>query len=311
MSSEALFFSSPESALSLFTALVSGRITPNATWQSSAYRAKFLLRSLAFPHSTALHMRQLADIPAMREALVLQPMLPGKVHRPYLHLGLSATQRARTIGQHYRFMQQLTAGVLRQALLSPHSTELVSFYGKDDQPFRVTVACNGRCEREGEVVMLLSSGEVTLAVLTFAITEQRSQPVLVIGCVQGAHRDTPHEAIRLATKACYGLFPKRLLLEVAFLLARELGISTLQGVSDCSHTWRSLRYRFKKKEAFVASYDEFWQSLDASRLSRQLWQLPAELAHKAMEEIPSKKRAEYRRRYQLLDDLHQQFSRFA
>lgn len=308
--SEALVFSRPENALSLFAALVSGRIAPNATWHSPAYRIKFLLRSLVFPLSTGLHMKQLAAIPAMREALSFQPTLPGKIHRPYLHLGLSATQRARILSQHYHFLQQLPGDALRMALLSPQSTELVSFLGKDEQPFRVTIACNGRCEREGEAVMLLSSGDVTLAMLTFVIAEQQGQPVMVVGGMQGAHRLTPHEAIRIATKACYGLFPKRLLLEVASLLAQALNISTIQGVSDCGHTYRSLRYRFKKKEAFLASYDELWQSLNATRLSRQRWQLDAVLAQKPLEEVPSKKRAEYRRRYQLLDDLHQQFSRF-
>lgn len=299
-----------ESAISLFLALLTGRITPDTFWHSPTYRAKFLLRSLLFPQASIDHMRQLATLPEMRKALDIQATLPGKIHRPYLYQGLSSSQRAQVLRQHYQFLNQLSCDALRQAMLSPQQTELVSFSGKDEKYFKVTLACNGRCEREGEVNMSISCNNRLLAIATFAAIEHNGQRVLLIGGMQGAHSETPREMIREATRSCYGLFPKRLLMEIVSLLARATGISAIQAVSNRGHTYYSLRYRYKKRDAFLASYDEFWQSLNAEMVSRQLWQLPLQFAQKAMAEIPSKKRAEYRRRYELLENLRQQFTRF-
>ncbi|MCX8963063.1 DUF535 domain-containing protein [Erwinia psidii] len=59
--------------------------------------------------------------------------------------------------------------------------------------------------------------------------------MLVIGGMQGAHRDTPHELIRDATRACYGLFPERLLMETLLLFCRAAGmegarLSVMKGI---------------------------------------------------------------------------------
>lgn len=307
--SETLTLTRPDNGLLLFQHLLSGRVIPGAVWHSTTWRTKFLLRSLAFPLATVQHMQQISTLPVMQDALHLQPTLPGKIHRPYLHLGLSAAQRVQALSQHYLFVQQLPAQALRHALLSSHATTLASFTGKEGEHFQITLTCNGRCEREGEVNMMLHSDSVLLAILTFTVVERDGLPVLFIGGIQGAHSDTPHALIRSATKSCYGLFPKRVLLEGVSLLARATGISAIHAVSDQGHTYRSLRYRFKKKAVFVAIYDEFWQSLDGVPLSRSLWQLPLAFNQKTMEEIPSKKRAEYRRRYGLLDSLSEQFMR--
>ncbi|MTD29014.1 VirK/YbjX family protein [Erwinia sorbitola] len=308
--SETLTLTRPENGLSLFCHLLNGRVVPGSIWHSATWRMKFLMRSLAYPLASFQHLQHIATQPVMREALYLQPTLPGKIHRPYLYMGLSVRQRVQALSQHYRFVQQVPSLILRNALLSSQRTVLLSFNGKEGEEFQLSLICNGRCEREGEVNMLLHCNGIMLAILTFSVVERNGLPVMLIGGMQGAHSETPHALIRSATKSCYGLFPKRILLEGASLLARATGISAILAVSNRGHTYRSLRYRFKKKEVFVASYDEFWQSVSAEPISPQLWQLPLTFSQKTIEEIPSKKRAEYRRRYDLLEDLRQQFARF-
>ncbi len=85
---------------------------------------------------------------------------------------------------------------------------------------------------------------------------------LVIGGLQGPRRHVSHEVIKQATRACYGLFPKRLLLEFIWQLAARSQIAAIYGVSDNGHVFRALRYRLSKGRHFHASYDEFWQSID-------------------------------------------------
>lgn len=308
--SEHLLSHHPKNGLALFSALVGGQFAPQKLWHSQKWRAKFLLRSMFTPVSSWLHMRHIASVATMQQVLPMQPTLPGKIHRPYLHLGLSISQRVAALHYHYQFIQRIKCVDLRHAMLSATGYELASFSGKDGEALTISMQCNGRCEREGEVNLILSCDGVTLGLLTFAITEYNNQPQLVIGGLQGAHRETPHEAIRHATKACYGLFPKRLLLEVLMQLATAMDIRQVYAVRDSGHVFHSVRYRFKKKALFHACYDEFWQSVNATVVSRHLCQLPDRLLQKPLAEIASKKRAEYRRRYELLDLLHQQCERF-
>ena len=58
----------------------------------------------------------------------------------------------------------------------------------------------------------------------------------------------------------------------------------------------------------LADYDSFWRSLGGQQQENGNFALPLTMPRKPMEEIASKKRSEYRRRYILLDSLHQQVS---
>ncbi|MDF3007959.1 MAG: hypothetical protein K0R86_1826 [Enterobacter kobei] len=49
--------------------------------------------------------------------------------------------------------------------------------------------------------------------------------------------------------------------------------------------------------------DEFWASLDGTPDNAWRWKLPLQLERKSLDSIASKKRAEYRRRFALMDDV--------
>ena len=132
--------------------------------------------------------------------------------------------------------------------------------------------------------------------------------VLFIGGLQGPGSEISADVIRQATRASYGVFPKRLLMDVIFWLAEAGKIEGIQAVSEHSHVFRSLRYRYSKQDKFFASYSEFWESLGGRQTSHGNYDLPLTVIRKPLEEVASKKRAEYRRRYQLLNELHQQFN---
>ena len=76
-------------------------------------------------------------------------------------------------------------------------------------------------------------------------------------------------------------------------------------MSNATHIYRSWRYRKKKEGKLLADYDSFWLSLGGQKQDNGHFMLPLAMPRKPMEEIASKKRAEYRRRYALLDSLTQ------
>ncbi|WP_428944942.1 VirK/YbjX family protein [Pantoea sp. FN060301] len=293
---------------SFFLSLVTGRLKPGKLWLDPEYRVKYLFRSMAYPVTTWKMVNALATEPVLREILPIQHSLPSKIHRPYLYGGMPVSARAQAILDHYAFAKNLPAAGLRRAMLTQQGATLVEFKGKNEEAFSITLACSGRCEREGEVNLAVSCNDVQLATLTFAVMRDKGEKVVMIGGIQGAHRDTPHETIRDATKACYGLFPKRLLMETLSLFCQATGVAQIRAVSDSGHIFRSLRYRLKKKSLFHASYNEFWETLNARPLSPKLYALPVAFPRKPLEDIASKKRSEARRRYELLDNMAAYFA---
>lgn len=293
------------SGLSLFLALVSGKVMPGKMWHNNLFRTKYALRTLLHPRMTLRLLKKIASEPVLRQVMPVQTMLPSKIHKPYLYLGMPVASRTSALIDHYDFVSQVTSPALQSALLSASGAALAHFSAKDGEQFVIRLGSIGRCEREGEANLFLQCGDHRLATLTFSIVRQHNKPVIIIGGLQGAHRDTPHDAIKQATKSCYGLFPKRLLLEALQLLGSRIGISRILAVGDDSHVFRSLRYRHRKKDVFFSSYNEFWQSIKATPVESGLFDIPLVLPRKSMEALPSKKRSEYKKRYLLLDEIEQ------
>jgi uncharacterized protein VirK/YbjX len=217
---------------------------------------------------------------------------------------MTASERAEAILHHYAWIDALPDSGLAHLFTSPSPLPLLQFATKEEASYTIYATSAVKAEREGETTLWLRAGDNTLlASLTFSVIRENDRSVLVIGGLQGPRRDVGRETIKNATRACYGLFPKRILLEAVFNLAKQSGISALYGVSDEGHVFRALRYRLSKGRHLHASYDEFWASLGGKPDNAFRWVLPFGMERKSLESIASKKRAEYRRRFQLLDEI--------
>lgn len=288
----------------IISELVNGKRVPGPIWRKRDYRLKFLLRSLLFWSSTHRMLEALSGRDDFDKLLTSQITLPSKTHRQYLMRGLTANDRADAIVNHYYWIDRLKESRLAQAMTGAQEQPIAQFHVKDGVTYTVNASSAGKAEREGESTLWLRDNEDTLlASLTFSVARSNGQPVMVIGGLQGPRRCVSRDAIKLATRACHGLFPKRVLMEVLFQLAAQSSVRAIFAVSDEGHVFRALRYRLSKGRHFHASYDEFWDSVGGKKLSAFCWQLPLQMERKSLDEIASKKRAEYRRRFELLDEI--------
>ncbi|OAT25132.1 VirK family virulence factor [Buttiauxella ferragutiae ATCC 51602] len=291
----------------LFLSLAKGQWTPGIAWQNPAYRRKFVLRSLTSPLSTARLLNDLSHQPLLEKLLAVQPGLPCRLHRPYLSVNFNRKAAASALSFHYRV---LNAALPKRLLLQHYSTDgarLATITGKDENFYHLDFRADPFVDKEGEATLTLTRHDgVVLAGLTFTLCCHQQKSTLFIGGLQGAKSDIPHEYIQVATKACHGLFPKRLVLEAACLLARHLGVNQILAVSNRAHIYHSWRYAKKKQDKIHADYDSFWESMSGELTPEGYFELPLGVARKPVEEIASKKRAEYRRRYSLLDEMMEQ-----
>ncbi|MDT7011652.1 VirK/YbjX family protein [Enterobacter cancerogenus] len=294
----------PKSGWQLFKCLARGTLTPGLAWKNPAYRRKFLLRSLATPFSTARLLEDLAKQPRLMQMLRVQPGLPCRLHRPWLTVNMDRARALASINWHYQAMSRHLPAALLNGYLSNQGATLLTLTGKDEQQFTVRLCADAFLDKEGEATLAFCDHQHTvLAEMTFTLCEFNGKSTLFIGGLQGAKAHVPHDLIQGATKACHGLFPKRLLVEAAMTLGAAFPVEQIIAVSNATHIYRSWRYRKKKEGKLLADYDSFWRSIGGQPQDDGNFALPLTMPRKPMEDIASKKRSEYRRRYELLDSL--------
>ncbi|HCC0888604.1 TPA: VirK family antimicrobial peptide resistance protein [Salmonella enterica] len=275
-------------------------------WGERKFRYKFVLRCFINPVTTVRYFNALCRLHQPRTLIIHRPLLPAKIQRPYLYTGLSVQCRAKAILEHYQFVQSFPENEVKKVLQSDEQTLLVHLAGKNGS--RIDIYC-GPCgyDREGELTLTFCFNEIPLARLSFSFIRYAGKRIALVAGLQGPSKNVSPQVIRNATKDCYGLFPKRILYEAFATFIRACHVTEIYAVSENNHVYRQLRYLFQKKKTFVASYSEFWESLNGAK-EGTLYHLPTQVIRKAPESIPSRKRAEYRNRYHILDTVVQEIN---
>lgn len=294
----------PKNSWQLFMSLAQGKWQPGLSWNKPAYRRKFILRSLAMPFRTIKLMKNLVSQPFLTSMLTAQPGLPCRLHRPYLAVNIPRAETFQAIACHYKNISDIFSEQMLKEYFTEQGYCLAELQGKNDKPYFIDLSAVDMQGKEGEVALNFCDNErVILTKLTFTLCLHDNKKTLFIGGLQGAKPWVPHESIQEATKACHGLFPKRLLLEAVCTLAGYFHVEQILAVGNNTHIFRSWRYEKKKKQLMHADYDSFWLSMNGKLRKDGLFLLPSAIERKSLEDIASKKRAEYRRRYALLADL--------
>ncbi len=180
-------------------------------------------------------------------------------------------------------------------------------WADQDQNYSIDVAMNLLYPHEGLWRIELYGPDRTLLFsVCFSILPG---PVLFIGAVQGGRsgdgRDVP-DAIRSATKRFEGLRPPFLLLDVVQTLARVWGISDVVGVSNQNQLKGNATSRYADQVRF--SYDTFWLESGGAVASDGNWRVLCAPRQHNLADVPSRKRAMYRRRIVLLGTVRDAIS---
>lgn len=120
---------------------------------------------------------------------------------------------------------------------------------------------------------------------------------LLITSMQGPYYENAQELIKKATKDLHGIRPMFMLMNVFRELAKHWRCD-LVGIPHKSQG----KYRLSARSKIQFNYDEFWQE-NQGVYQDPYWQLSLDIERKSLEEIASKKRSMYRKRYEMLDRL--------
>ena len=286
-----------------------GMMFPPAARQGRAKRARFMFRAL-LKFSLWRQWHGFLKSSPFRELGQHFARFYEKPLRPYLHKDLTPNECHRVLREHYLFMQQHAPAALVEALLRDKPF-LLNDRSREAlvEPLILNLAYAKHMQQEGELTLSVgrpgsqhSHSEILwIAGLTFVLQYGGSGWEMLIGGVQGGHSERSKEDVRLATHVFHGLRPKHLLLHLLRELAACWGISHIYAISDEAHCFMRRRYRGRVK--IKSSYDELWRDAGGAPAANGFYAIPAAQSRRSLGNVPTRKRAQYRRRYALLDQL--------
>lgn len=163
----------------------------------------------------------------------------------------------------------------------------------------VKLVYDHRMRFEGQLTLKLCLDDMEIYYIHFLL--HRDQ--LWIGGLQGVAGMIENN--KVFTKITSGLRPQNFLMFILFCFAQKHNISMIKAVSSRGHVYQN---EMKSKEKIRFDYDAFWRELGGNEIKAdsEWFQLSIRYPQKPLEEIKTKKRSLYRKRYALMEQIEHQ-----
>lgn len=238
---------------------------------------------------------------SLQRAMMQRPELVGAVIWPYICSSWDARTCLRRIVDHFRVIDT------RAAILDfPFNDEMILLDLADISPgLRVVLDQPKWFMREGLLVINLFLLDIRIYSLAFSLAFENEMTVAYIGGIQGVDIEGVLDNYRGLTKALHGMRPRDFLVELFRIFCRFVKVSRIYAVDDSKRHHRSSYFGEKKSEKIFLNYNDVWLERGGIQANEDFYMLSIETPMKNMEEIPSKKRSMYKRRYDLLHTLEE------
>jgi uncharacterized protein len=157
--------------------------------------------------------------------------------------------------------------------------------------------------REGIATLNLFFNEVRLFSLAFAIAREPKGMVAIIGGIQGRQLPNILDQYRTMTKLAHGMRPRDLLIELFRTICRDQNIVEIRAISDSHRHHRSTFFGRETARMLPLDYDALWLDRGAEPIDAAFFRLSTARQARDQANIPARKRALYRHRYDMLDQL--------
>ena len=251
----------------------------------------------AFFSSSAL-LKKVADI---------YPYVYEQPTRAFFYYKSTFAERADLVQKHMSF---LANKLVEQEFVDIYAQKEKLLWKSDDggEMLKLILHFHPGQRKEGLLSIVLQHDSGVLYQIMFWIAPNKmGEWSLWIGALQGPNMDNAREIIKQVTKRCHAYRTKNLILHSLQEVARSLGLRHIYAVTnDGYYAMNHVRRDRKLKTNFA----DFWEESGGRACEdRRFYELPLTEYRKSMEEIPTRKRANYRRRYAMLDEIDREIAR--
>lgn len=282
---------------------VSKQIHPGITVLSLKRRAFFVWQCIRFGGMLRRWESGQAGS-SLKHELEQWPEIIAFVERPYLNVSWSAEQRLAVVQTHYRIAD---AG---PSLLRLSSSDRVSLLALDHIHSGLSVVLDRPAwsRWEGELVISLFNGDERIYLLAFTLGTIANENVAYVGTLKGGAQPDMRDTYRTLTHELEGMRPRDFLFACFRLFCQALEIQRILAVSDATRLHRSTYLGFNADVRVFVNYDDIWKEFYGVPFKGGFFEIGVPIVYRTPEQIPARKRAQYRRRYEMLKHISAQIS---
>lgn len=257
---------------------------------------KLLLGAIVYPAQTRRWRDYIKGKPVLGHLARQYPKILHKIYRPYLDTRLSCADRVDVLIAHYdRMFQTGLADLVHRAATS--AVPVAEFFGKTGAPFQLHLSAISDGHREGELTLkLLHEGSCVYSASFVLVTSSQGTPSIAIGALQGLRSLDGGQVIKAVTRELHGCRPKKLLVAAVRAVGDCFGCTGMLLISNQN----LVTINGRRASRISSNYDETWQEMGALRGQDGNFHLPCDGAAQDLASVASHKRAEARRRQDLL-----------
>ncbi len=253
-------------------------------------RFRYHLRSLLHRSLIKAFEQKVNQTPLLQELLLQRASYSYPLVHRFLDKRFNSQKRLAMIYENLTFLPH----VMAEKGLTPLWEKPLCF-GEVIEGFEIYLNINEHQAMEGYWALELRYKPTNQ--LVYLLTFGKLEKALLIAVIQGPNFEGSKEIVKTLTKQCHGLRPAYLMVEAMKALTLTLGYKTLLGIPQKYQN----KSRLIQSKRYVVDYDTIFQE-SAGKIG-EYWTLPLTFETKSLEEIPSKKRSMYRKRYAMLDNL--------
>ena len=270
--------------------------------------AIFVARCCLHPQRMSRLEKFFAQSELMRRVADGYPYVYEQATRSFFYHKSTFEERARLIEDNMKFLSARFNDDFMLKLYGDKKIELWRMTLDDTLGEMNLVLCaeSGQRKEALAAVMFNLPDEVPVYQILFWIARDElinrdGQFAMWIGAMQGPNVDDAKELVKRITKRCHAYRTKNLILYAAQAVARCFGVQKIFAVTNAGY-YANNHVRVDRK--LKTSFGDFWTEAGGiETVDKRFFELPLTETRKTVEEIPSHKRAQYRRRFALLDEL--------
>ena len=258
-------------------------------------RLYYVVKSLRSISSLQVYMHPREGSPLQR-VMRQRPELVGVTIWPYICSSWGAETCLQKIDEHFRAIEKMGS------MLDFPVSEMLPLLDLADvaTDLRVVLDQPKWFMREGLFVINLFLLDVRVYSLAFSLAFEEGEVVAHVGAIQGVDVEGILGDYKDMTKALHGMRPRDFLVESFRIFCRCMEIIRIYAVNDAKRQHRSSYFGSEKSGELLLNYNDIWVERGGVQNSEDFFVLSIETPMKSLDEVPSKKRAMYRRRYELL-----------
>ena len=271
-------------------------------------------RALIFCMRAWLHRTKMRHLdaffrkdPILKELAEIYPFVYEQPTRAFFYNKSTFDDRVRLVEAHMQFLRENICEDIFLGLYRRDPIMLWSGLECMGEPMTATLFFEPGQRKEGLLSVILRLGLASLYQIIFWIAPaEDGTPAMWIGAMQGPNMENAKDVVKETTKLAHRYRTKNLILYMVRAVARTMELKHIYAVSNEGYYANNHMRRDRKLKT---DFGAFWEEAGGYVTDDpRFYELPLVEARKTMEEVPTRKRAVYRRRFAFLDDVDAQIA---